>query len=33
MASIYKRKNSVYYVKFRHAGKWHYRSLQTRNRR
>lgn len=33
MASIYKRANGVYYCKFRQHGKWHYRSLRTRNRR
>ncbi len=33
MASIYKRKNGVYYVKFKQGGLWRYRSLHTRNRR
>lgn len=33
MASVYKRKNGVYYVKFRQNGRWHYRSLKTKNRR
>ena len=33
MASIYRRKNGVWYVKFRENGRWIYRSLQTRNKR
>jgi integrase len=33
MASIYQRENGVYYVKFKEHGRWHYRSLKTRNRR
>jgi integrase len=33
MASIYRRANGVYYVKFRQNGRWHYRSLKTKNRR
>ncbi|MEA3365835.1 MAG: hypothetical protein U9Q79_09375, partial [Candidatus Hydrogenedentes bacterium] len=33
MACIYQRRNGVYYVKFRQNGRWHYRSLKTKNRR
>ncbi|HOF40643.1 MAG TPA: site-specific integrase [Candidatus Hydrogenedentes bacterium] len=33
MASIYRRKSGIYYVKFKQGGRWHYRSLSTKNRR
>ena len=33
MASVYKRKNGTYYIKFKQGGRWRYRSLKTKNRR